>query len=254
VKLSGWGRYPVIEARACAVEDDAGLRSCLASGAPTIAYGLGRSYGDSALSHSVLMMRRMAKYLAFDPAQGLLTCEAGVSLDEIVRTFLPRGWFLRITPGTRFITVGGAIASDVHGKNHHKEGCFSSCVRELELMLPDGRVLTCSAGQNGELFRATCGGMGLTGVILRATIALLPVRSGMIEQTVIKAASLEHVFELFERHADAHILRGLDRLPCRRGLHGPLPAHDRRARAGWTARAPGRLQGRASRSTFPAGC
>jgi decaprenylphospho-beta-D-ribofuranose 2-oxidase len=203
VKLSGWGRYPVIEARACAIDDETGLKGCLASGAPAIAHGLGRSYGDSALGHSVLLMRPMAKYLAFDPVQGLLTCEAGVSLDEIVRTFLPRGWFLRVTPGTRFITLGGAIASDVHGKNHHKEGCFSSCVQNLELMLPDGRVLTCSPVENGELFRATCGGMGLTGVILRATIALLPVRSGMIDQTVAKAASLERVFELFERHADA---------------------------------------------------
>jgi decaprenylphospho-beta-D-ribofuranose 2-oxidase len=163
-----------------------------------IAHGLGKSYGDSALNSRVLMTRRFNKLLDFDPQEGIVTCESGVTLAELIAVFLPRGWFLTVTPGTKLITVGGAIASDVHGKNHHGAGCFSKAVVSLRLMLPDGRTLQCSPSENADLFRATCGGMGLTGLILDATLRLRPVRSAYIRETVIRCRNLREGFEQFE--------------------------------------------------------
>ncbi len=202
-KLSGWGGYPVVTGEELTFHTCAALREQLISGnGDIIARGNGRSYGDSALSPTVAPMRRLNRILAFDEQTGLLTCEAGVLLSEIIEVFLPQGWFLKVTPGTKLITVGGAIASDVHGKNHHVEGCFSTCVHNFELLLADGRVVTCSASENRELFLASCGGMGLTGIILQASFYLKRVRSRFIEQTTIKTKNLLETFEAFERSAD----------------------------------------------------
>jgi FAD/FMN-containing dehydrogenase len=161
---------------------------------------LGRSYGDSALNDRVILTNHFDKILDFDEGNGIVTCESGVSLAELIDAFLPRGWFLDITPGTKFVTIGGAIASDVHGKNHHKVGCFSSCVKSFKLMLPSGEILRCSKSENRELFLATCGGMGLTGVILSAEILLKRVESAYIKRRILKAGCLEKVLELFEQY------------------------------------------------------
>jgi FAD/FMN-containing dehydrogenase len=144
-------------------------------------------------------MRSRDRMLSFDDNAGLLMCEAGVLLSEIISAFLPKGWFLKITPGTKLISVGGAIASDVHGKNHHVEGCFSECVESIRILLPDGEIRSCSKGD--ELFRATCGGMGLTGIILDATISLKRVGSIHIEQTTIKTHNLRETFDAFEEYS-----------------------------------------------------
>ncbi|MGM0759888.1 MAG: FAD-binding protein [Thermodesulfobacteriota bacterium] len=200
--LSGWGRYPVIEAEPLVFQDQRSFASKLAAHKGLIAYGNGRSYGDSALASCYVPLRSRDRMLDFDPASGLLTCEAGVLLSEIIETFLPRGWFLKVTPGTKLITVGGAIAADVHGKNHHVDGCFGDMVRNLTLMLSDGRIVHCSREQNQELFQATCGGMGLTGIIQQASFYLQPVPSTVIEQGTIKTGSLEETFHAFEKYAD----------------------------------------------------
>ena len=121
-------------------------------------------------------------------------------LSEILEVFAPRGWFLKITPGTKLITVGGAIASDVHGKNHHLEGCFSECVEMFRLMLPDDQIVRCCKQENSELFKASCGGMGLTGVILDAKIWLKRINSVTINQTTIKTKNLEETFAAFEKY------------------------------------------------------
>ena len=126
--------------------------------------------------------------------------QSGVLLSEIIEAFLPRGWFLKVTPGTKLITVGGAIASDVHGKNHHIAGCFSECVESLTLLLPDNTLLKCSRVENIELFKATCGGMGLTGVIVDVEIYLKKVNSNRIQQATIKTHNLKETFEAFEEH------------------------------------------------------
>jgi decaprenylphospho-beta-D-ribofuranose 2-oxidase len=165
--------------------------------------GLGRSYGDSSLGSTMLDLTGLDSLVAFDEATGVLTCEAGVSLSTLITVLLPRGWFLPVTPGTRYVTVGGAIASDVHGKNHHVAGAFSEHVLSLSLMVASGEVLTCSPSELPELFHATCGGMGLTGVILSATIQMIPVQSGNIDELLIRTSTLGETLEAFEEHADA---------------------------------------------------
>jgi FAD/FMN-containing dehydrogenase len=162
---------------------------------------MGRSYGDSALNDQVLLTTGLNKMIAFNEHEGILTCEAGVSLADIVTTFLPRGWFLSVTPGTKNITVGGAIASDVHGKNHHCAGCFSAYVLSFDLMTADGKVYTCSRTTHSELFQATCGGMGLTGIIMSAILQLQRVGSAFMRQKTIKAHNLEEVLGLFEQYS-----------------------------------------------------
>jgi FAD/FMN-containing dehydrogenase len=167
-----------------------------------IPYGNGRSYGDSALNKNIVQVRPYNYFLNFDETNGLLHVQAGVLLSEILDALVPRGWFLKITPGTKLITVGGAIASDVHGKNHHREGCFSECVDMFRLMLPDGSIAECSRKENVDLFRATCGGMGLTGVILDARISLKRIRSKYILQKTVKTRNLQETFEAFEEYKD----------------------------------------------------
>jgi FAD/FMN-containing dehydrogenase len=196
--LEGWGRHPIVDADVSHPQDTDAARGQVRSGPPLIARGMGRSYGDSALGSRVLRSDRLDLLLGFDPAGGVLRCQAGVSLDELLRVFVPRGWFPWVTPGTKYVSVGGAIAADVHGKNHHSAGCFSECVESFDLMGADGGVLACSRTENAGLFHATCGGMGLTGVILRATLRLKPIRSASIAQTTYKARNLDELLERFE--------------------------------------------------------
>lgn len=200
MKTHGWGRYPVIEASAEGFELERQARELLARPGHWLARGLGKSYGDSALNHQLLLTGRYNKFLAIDAVAGTVTCQSGVTLAELIDVLLPRGWFLKVTPGTKLITVGGAIASDVHGKNHHMEGCFSRSVLSFRLMLSDGSVVTCTPSQNRELFLATCGGMGLTGVILEATLALQPVQSAYIRETIVPCSHLSETFAQFERY------------------------------------------------------
>ncbi len=203
MKISGWGKYPIVRASGHGFETSDELRRCLETPGDMIAYAMGRSYGDSALNERICFTRRFDKMLDFDARTGLLTCESGVSLADVVARFLPRGWFLTVTPGTKYISVGGAIAGDVHGKNHHSSGCFSESLISFDLMLPDGKVVTCSKDENALLFRATCGGMGLTGIILRATIQLQPVASAWIRETIVRCPNLDAVFDAFEAYASA---------------------------------------------------
>ena len=203
MNLSGWGNFPRIESTRFFFETRKELAAHLAIPVTTVAYGLGRSYGDAALNRNVICTTRFDKLLDFDADTGVVTCESGVTLADLVETFLPAGWFLPVTPGTRFITVGGAIASDVHGKNHHVAGCFSEFVSALDLILPGGDVLTCSRDENSELFHATCGGMGLTGVILSAHIRLMAVKSACIDTATIVCRNLEESLNAFEEHRQA---------------------------------------------------
>ncbi|MDY6904458.1 MAG: FAD-binding oxidoreductase [Thermodesulfobacteriota bacterium] len=199
--LTAWGRYPEVDAHTAACRDAADVATCLHNRQPWISYGLGRSYGDSALGENVLLMSVMNRMLSFDCESGILCCEAGLSLNDILEVLLPQGWFLPVTPGTRHVTVGGAIASDVHGKNHHVDGSFSQWVYDFTLMLPDGRILRCSPQEHRDLFLATCGGMGLTGVILSATIQMRRVVSAFMDIRVIRARGLQGIFDCFERYA-----------------------------------------------------
>lgn len=203
MSLLSWGMYPKITNTVFAFRTTAALQTIIHDHQELIPYGNGRSYGDSALSSNIIHVKPHNNcFLNFDETQGLLHVQSGVLLSEIINIFVPKGWFLKVTPGTKLITLGGAIASDVHGKNHHVEGCFSECVQEFTIMLADGTVTTCSKESNSDLFKATCGGMGLTGVILDAKIYLKKIHSKYIEQTTIKAKNLKETFEAFEQYRD----------------------------------------------------
>ena len=165
---------------------------------PVLAYGLGRSYGDSCLNDGGVLVptRSLDHLVAFDAATGELTCEAGVTLDEILQFAVPRGWFLPVVPGTKYVTVGGAIANDIHGKNHHRAGTFGRHVQWLELARSDGRRLHCSETKEPELFHATIGGMGLTGFIAQASIRLRPITSSAMEVVSRRFENLAGFFEI----------------------------------------------------------
>lgn len=199
MSLHSWGMYPIMDNQSISLKNENSLKNYLLQGITSIPYGNGRSYGDSALSENIIYCKSYNYFLNFDENNGVLHCQSGVLLAEILKIIVPKGWFLKVTPGTKLITVGGAIASDVHGKNHHVEGCFSECVIEMRIMLPNGEIQTCRKGD--ELFHATCGGMGLTGVILDAKISLKRVKSKNIHQTTIKTKNLCETFDAFERYA-----------------------------------------------------
>ena len=178
-KLAGWGRFPVIDGLVLKSENLSAI-----SETASLSRGLGRSYGDSSLpagpDFPVADTTAADRLLAFDPASGLLRAEAGVSLLDLNRVFLRRGWFVPVSPGTQFVTLGGMVASDVHGKNHHVDGCFGQHVRSVKLRVADGRIIECSDASDAELFRATIGGMGLTGHILEVEFQMRPIPSPWI--------------------------------------------------------------------------
>jgi decaprenylphospho-beta-D-ribofuranose 2-oxidase len=202
-RLSGWGNLPVHEAsvyRAHRWHDAIDVVAQACSGRGVIARGLGRSYGDAALNDAgaVLLLTRLDRLLAFDADAGVVECEGGVSLGDLLEVFVPRGWFLPVTPGTKHVTVGGAIAADVHGKNHHRDGSFAAFVLDLRLLTGAAEVVTCSREANQELFWATLGGMGLTGVVLSARLRLRAVRTGYMRVDTVRCASLDEVLQQFE--------------------------------------------------------
>ncbi|MFT6061117.1 MAG: FAD/FMN-containing dehydrogenase, partial [Paracoccaceae bacterium] len=197
-EISGWGRWP---RRICTLEtprDPAAAAAAAARPGAMIARGLGRAYGDAALNPDrTVAADRLNRFESFDPDTGVLIAEAGVSLAEIIETFLPRGFFPAVTPGTKFVTLGGAIAADVHGKNHHAVGSFGDHVLWLDLATAGG-VRRCSPDASPDLFNATIGGMGLTGIVLRAAIGLMRVQSGWMRQRTVVAPDLSAAIAVFE--------------------------------------------------------
>ncbi len=194
-----WGRYPKIEpAQVQSVYWRSELPNLAKFEEPVLPFGYGRSYGDSCLNEGgvTIDVSHLHHFISFDEEQGLLCCEAGVSLAEILEVFVPRGWFIPVSPGTKFVSVGGAIANDVHGKNHHKAGTFGRHVTRFELLRSDGQRLICSPEENSELFSATIGGLGLTGIILWAEFRLKPIVNPFIDMERIRFSSLEEFIEI----------------------------------------------------------
>jgi FAD/FMN-containing dehydrogenase len=174
---------------------------------PVLPFGNGRSYGDCCLNPggALVRMRRLDRFIRFDRESGILECEAGVLLEDILRVAVPAGWFLPVTPGTRLVTLGGAIANDVHGKNHHRAGTFGCHVRRLTLLRSDRGRLDCSASENPDLFAATIGGLGLTGLILSAEIALRAIPGGRwLEVESIPFAGVEEFLRLSAESDQTH--------------------------------------------------
>lgn len=191
-----WGRFPKVDSRLLPVFNRAAaLPDFVGTALP---FGNGRSYGDSCLNSggTLLGARTLDHFIGFDPESGILDCEAGVLLSEILAIALPHGWFLPVTPGTRFVTVGGAIANDVHGKNHPKAGSFGAHVLDLELLRSDGQRIQCSRDMHCEWFHATVAGLGLTGLITRARIRLRRVPGRGMDVDTQRFDRLADFFEL----------------------------------------------------------
>ncbi len=192
--LSGWGRYPV---QSCELQRPERYVDLKPDTENLITRGQGRSYGDAALNENgrVLLTERVNRFLEFDTEQGILRAEAGATLAEILDLIVPMGWFLMVTPGTKFVSLGGCVAADVHGKNHHRDGSFSACVLSIGMVLADGSQVTCSPSEKPELFWATVGGMGLTGIIGEVTIKLVKIQSAYMQVKHHAARDLEQLFQ-----------------------------------------------------------
>lgn len=206
-ELSGWGRFPVCNCQVTRPEKRRELLDATQSRAVVdiIARGLGRSYGDAAINQGsgVITAAKLDRFLGFDSQTGVLHAEGGASFADIVETFVPRGFFLNVAPGTKYVTLGGAIACDVHGKNHHRVGAISNFIEEIELLVASGKILICSRDENAEVFWATLGGMGLTGIIVSAKMCLMPIESAWIETKYTRTANLSDTLAAFEKGADA---------------------------------------------------
>ena len=210
-EISGWGRYPVQKCELVRPERHAGLT---ADASPLITRGQGRSYGDAALNEGgcVLLTERLNRFSSFDTEQGVVVAEAGLTLAELLETCVSRGWFPLVTPGTKYVSLGGCIAADVHGKNHHQDGAFSHSVREFELVTAEGKRLRCSPQENADAFWATVGGMGLTGIIGEVEMQLRPIESAYIRARHTQAANLEEAIRLLQdaEHDDRYTVAWID--------------------------------------------
>ena len=199
MKISGWGRFPRVDGVLTDMRCVEDARRAVVDHTRLIVRGNGRSYGDAALNFGCMLSTlRCDHLLEFNPDTGEIACEAGLLLSDLLAFAVPRGFFPPVTPGTRFVTIGGMVAADVHGKNHHSAGSFSRHVTELLLLLPDGSQLRCSRTENTAIFDATCGGMGLTGIILEICFRLLPIETARMRQETLCAADLDEMLALCE--------------------------------------------------------
>ncbi len=197
--ISGWGGYPRKKVNITypygtnEIFDEIKNKSL-------IARGNGRAYGDSAIGEkNTLNMKYFNHIISFNDKDGCLVVEAGVLLEDIIKTFLPKGWFPYVTPGSKYVTVGGMIAADVHGKNHHKDGSFKNYIEWIDVMDNEGKINRCSKDKNYELFEWTVGGMGLTGVIIRTSIKLKSIETCWIKQKILTSKNLDQTLEIFEK-------------------------------------------------------
>lgn len=197
-KVTNWGNFPVVEKEMRSEDSFKKIKEFVLNHNEVIARGNGRCYGDASLGETIFSTKKLNKFISFDRLNGIIECESGVLLSDVLEISVPQGYFLYVTPGTKFVSVGGAIASDVHGKNHHAEGCFSEYVIEFKLMTENGEIITCSREENSDKFWATIGGMGLTGIILTAKFKLKNIESAYIRQESIKADNLDEIFKLFD--------------------------------------------------------
>jgi decaprenylphospho-beta-D-ribofuranose 2-oxidase len=204
VSLTGWGRIAPTQAQLAQPDTVAGVTRLLeASSSPgIIPRGLGRSYNNAAQSAGgvVISTARLDRIASLDPATGVVTCEAGVSLEQLMVAGLPHGWFVPVSPGTRQVTVGGAIAADVHGKNHHVAGSFARHVLSFDIVLPGGELRTVTEAAEPELFWATAGGMGLTGLVVRAEIQLKRVATSRLLVDTVRTADIDETMAVLAEH------------------------------------------------------
>jgi decaprenylphospho-beta-D-ribofuranose 2-oxidase len=202
--IANWGKYPVIEANEQSFNFTEQLIDLVGQqNTAVIARGSGRCYGDSALANNIISTLKFDNILSFDTVNGVIECQTGITLEQLLLVIVPHGWFLPVTPGTKLITIGGAVASNVHGKNHRKDGSFSKHIIEMEIRLASNETIICSPSENADLFEATCGGMGLTGIVTRLKFRLKKIETSYMKQEQIKAANLDELLQLFDQYRDS---------------------------------------------------
>src|SRR5271165_2402722 len=217
-RFESWGRYPTLQANLVPLNWTGDFPLSEPPATHLLPVGAGRSYGDVCLlENGTLLPTRgpglsggIDRFLSFDPETGILRCEAGVTLAEILDFGVPRGFFLPVTPGTKYVTVGGAIANDIHGKNHHAAGTFGHHVLRFELVRSDGTCLLCSPTENGEWFAATIGGMGLTGLITWAEVRLRPIVSRSIDYHGEKFVGIDEFLTLAQNARAEYTVAWID--------------------------------------------
>jgi FAD/FMN-containing dehydrogenase len=198
-RYQSWGRFPnVTDERIAHMAHISGPLPLPKDGGSVLGYGLGRSYGDSCLNDTQMIIPcgGFDRFISFDQSTGVLRAQAGVSLATILDIFVPRGWFLPVTPGTKFVTLGGAVANDIHGKNHHVAGTFGRHVTQFGLLRSSGEHLTCSPSENAHLYAATIGGIGLTGLITWVELKLINIRSPYLNTRTTKFRNLDEFFDI----------------------------------------------------------
>ena len=200
MNISGWGNNNIINSEIVYPKNDEEIIKILKSlkNNSIITRGLGRSYGDMSLNKNVLSLMKYEKYYDLNEETKTLECSANISIIEILEKIVNKGLFFNVSPGSKFVTIGGAIANDVHGKNHHKDGSFSDYIEELKLIIPDGTIRVCSKTSDSQLFRATCGGAGLTGIIISAKIKLLSIKSKNLDVRIFKTKNIKETLKKFK--------------------------------------------------------
>ena len=217
--MSGWGRYPKADQTVERPEKSSQLSMFDGS---VLARGMGRAYGDAALNSTVtdVLTERLDRFLEFDSESGLLKVEAGATIKDVLDAMVPKGWFVPVTPGTKFSTIGGCVAADVHGKNHHADGSFGQHVASLDMVLADGSRVVCSPNEHSDVFWATVGGMGLTGIIESATFRLIPIETAYMKVGHRRCGNLDVAFNLMDdsKHDDRYSVCWIDCLSRERKL------------------------------------
>jgi FAD/FMN-containing dehydrogenase len=201
--ISGWAKFPISKAKIITPTTIEQLKEIISS-EKVIARGNGRSYGDSAINEkNTICMKNFNKFLSFDKETGVIVVESGVLLSEVIDALLSKGWFPLVTPGSKYVTIGGMVACNVHGKNHHKDGSFDSSLEWIEIINYEGKILKCSRHANEDLFNWTIGGMGLTGIITKVAFRLRKVTSSWIKQKTIVTKNFEDSIRVFEENLDS---------------------------------------------------
>jgi len=200
--MSGWGRYGNYKTKVYRPKTIDEIKKKLNDSSVNtfICRGLGRSYGDSSINDRIIDLSKLIKKLKISTKKKEIECTSNFSIKELLPIILKEQFFLNVTPGTQYVTIGGAIASDIHGKNHHKDGSFCDYVSEIKMLLANGKIIKCSKTKNKKLFFSICGGMGLTGIILSAKIQLLKIPSNFIKETIIKSTSLKETLNYFKQY------------------------------------------------------
>ena len=200
--INGWGRYGIYKTKLYKPKTISTIKKKLNNSSidTFICRGLGRSYGDSSINNKIINLSNFKKKFKISKKKKEIECTSNFSIKEILPILLKENFFLNVTPGTQYVTIGGAIASDIHGKNHHKDGSFCDYVNEIKILLANGKIIKCTKTKNQKLFFSTCGGMGLTGIILSAKIQLLKVPSNFIKETIIKSTSLLETLSYFKKY------------------------------------------------------